>query len=51
MIDRKEGKPLEFDEVELKVSTALRQQIAEVYMGELKKQAKINVGDAALEKL
>lgn len=51
VIEKKPGKPLEYDEVELRVKNDLRTELTQAYVGELKKQAKIEVNDKAVDKL
>jgi peptidyl-prolyl cis-trans isomerase C len=51
VVEKKTGKPLEFDEVELRVKDLLRQQLVRNYVDSLKQQAKITVDNKALEKL
>lgn len=48
IIDKKIGKPLSYDEVELRVKDDLRQDLIQTYLGRLKRQAKIQVNDKAL---
>lgn len=51
ILDRKSGKPLEFDEVELRVKNDMRQELTAVYVSKLKKTAKVEVDDKAVDKL
>ena len=51
IVDKKPGKPLEFDEVELRVKNDMRQELTQVYVSKLKKTAKVEVNDAAVDKL
>ena len=43
VISKKTGKPLEYDEVELRVKNDLRQELTGVYVANLKKTAKVEV--------
>jgi parvulin-like peptidyl-prolyl isomerase len=49
ILEKKIGKPLEFDEVELRVADALRQQLIKNYLNSLRKESKIQIDTAALE--
>lgn len=51
VIDKKPGKALEYDEVELRVKNDLRQELTTAYVGGLKKQAKIEIDEKSLDKL
>lgn len=51
VLQKKVGKTLGYDEVELRVKNDLRQALATNYMGTLRKGAKIQVNDQAIEKL
>lgn len=51
IIKKKLGKPLEYGEVELRVKNDLRQQLAENYVANLRKTAKIKIEDQNLEKM
>jgi peptidyl-prolyl cis-trans isomerase C len=51
VVKKKFGKPLSYDEVELRVKEELRQDLVESYVGKLKQQAKVQVDDKALDKL
>jgi peptidyl-prolyl cis-trans isomerase C len=51
VIEKKIGKALEFDEVELRVKNELRQELIRTYVGKLKQQAKIQVDDKAVDKM
>jgi peptidyl-prolyl cis-trans isomerase C len=48
VVERKAGKPLNYDEVELRVKNELRQELTQNYLGTLKKQAKIEINEKAL---
>jgi hypothetical protein len=50
-VKKKFGRPLGYDEVELKVKGELRQELVQNYLGKLKSQAKISVDDKALDKI
>jgi peptidyl-prolyl cis-trans isomerase C len=45
------GRPLQYDEVELKVKNRLREQLIENYVGRLRTQARISIDDKALDKM
>jgi peptidyl-prolyl cis-trans isomerase C len=49
--ERKIGKPLSYDEVELKVKNELREELARDYIAGLRKQAKVQVDDKAVDTL
>lgn len=49
--ERKVGKPLSYDEVELKVKNELREELARNYIAGLRKQAKVQVDDKAVDSL
>lgn len=51
VVAHKAGKPLQFDEVELKVKNELRNELTQGYVASLKKQAKIELDDKAIDKL
>jgi len=51
IVDRKPGKPMNYDEVELRVKNDLRQDMIQSYVSGLKKQAKVQVDDKAVEKM
>lgn len=51
VVDKKSGKPLEYDEVELRVKGMMRQELAQQYVANLKKQAKIEVDQKAIDKM
>jgi parvulin-like peptidyl-prolyl isomerase len=51
IVDKKSGKILQFDEVELKVRNAMRQDLVGAYVGKLKQQAKVQVDDKAVDRL
>jgi peptidyl-prolyl cis-trans isomerase C len=51
VIDKKAGKILGYDEVELRVKNELQKQMAENYVGKLRTQAKIEIDDKALQKM
>lgn len=51
VLEKKVGRPLGYDEVELKVRGELRAELVNVYVGDLKNQAKVQVDDKALEKM
>lgn len=48
VIKKKAGKPMEFDEVENRVKNDMRQEITQSYVSNLRKQAKVQVNDAAV---
>jgi len=50
IIDRKLGRPLEYDEVELKVKGTLRDELIENYVADVRSKAKITLDEAALKK-
>ncbi len=49
--ERKSGQPLNYDEVELKVKAALRNELARNYVAGLRKVAKVSVDDKALDSM
>jgi parvulin-like peptidyl-prolyl isomerase len=51
VIQKKMAKPLEFHEVELQAREALKQELIRNYVNDLKKQAKIKIDRAAVDKL
>lgn len=51
VVDKKIGKTLAYDEVELRVKNELRQELTAVYLSNLRKQAKVQVDDKAVDKL
>lgn len=51
ILKKKVGKPLEFDEVKLRVESELRQHTVQGYVEGLKKEAKLEVNDKAVEKM
>lgn len=51
VIEKKMGKAMEYREVEVRVKNDLRQELTQNYINELKKQAKIQVNDRAIDKL
>jgi peptidyl-prolyl cis-trans isomerase C len=51
IVDKKFGRALEYDEVELRVKSELRDELVRSYLGKLKQQAKISVDDKALDTL
>ena len=51
VIKKRIGKPLEFSEVELKVKNELRNELTANYVANLRKQAKVEVDDKAVDKL
>ena len=51
VLKKRSGKPLEFDEVKLRVESELRQQTVQGYVEGLKKQAKLEVDEKAVEKM
>jgi peptidyl-prolyl cis-trans isomerase C len=46
--ERKAGKPLNYEEVELRVKNDLKQELTQAYIGNLKKQAKVEITDKSL---
>ncbi|MEK6706113.1 MAG: peptidylprolyl isomerase [Bdellovibrionota bacterium] len=48
VLEKKIGKTMEFDEVEMKAQNDLRQEMAKSFVGKLREQAKIQVNDKAL---
>ena len=51
IVQKKAGKPLGFDEVELRVKNELRQELIQTYVDKLKRTAKIEIDTKKLEKL
>lgn len=51
VIEKKFGKPLNYDEVELRVKEELKADLVESYVASLKAKAKVSVDDKALDKL
>ncbi len=51
VVDKKAGRPLEYDEVELNVKARLRQELIQNYVSKLRSQAKIQVNEKALDGL
>ncbi|MCM2321659.1 MAG: peptidylprolyl isomerase [Oligoflexia bacterium] len=51
VIEKKSGKPMEFSEVELRVRSELQQELTRFYVSKLRQKAKVQVDDAALERL
>jgi len=51
VIEKKIGKPLDYAEVEYRVRSDLRNEIAQTYVAQLRKQAKVQVDEKALEKM
>ncbi len=51
VIKKKPGKPLEFDEVVLRVKSDLRDSLTRNYVSSLRKQAKVEIDDKAVDKL
>ena len=51
VVDRKSGRQLDFDEVELQVKAQMRQDLVNDYLTSLKKSAKITIDEKAVEKL
>jgi peptidyl-prolyl cis-trans isomerase C len=49
VIDKKPGKPLAYADVELRVKNELQKQLTENYVGKLRKQAKVEINEKALE--
>lgn len=49
IIQKKPGKPLEFDEVELRVQNELRQDLTQVYVSKLRQQAKVKLNESNLK--
>ncbi len=50
VIDKRMGKPLEFEDVQFQVRSALREELMRNYVDNLKAQSKIKVDQVALEK-
>ncbi len=51
VVDRKVGKPLQYDEVELQVKASLREELSRSYLIQLKKTAQVKLNDKAIESL
>jgi peptidyl-prolyl cis-trans isomerase C len=51
VVDKKLGKALDYDEVELKVKNDMRQELVQAYVSQLRKQAKIEIDDKALNRV
>ena len=51
IIDRKTGKTMTYDEAEVKVKNDLKQELVHDYVTDLKKEAKVQIDDKALEKM
>ncbi|MGK5084976.1 peptidylprolyl isomerase [Bdellovibrionota bacterium FG-1] len=51
ILTKRSGKPVQYDEVELRVKNDLRNDLTQGYVGNLKKQAKVEVDDKAVDKL
>lgn len=51
IIDKKLGKALEYSDVELRVKSELRNQMAQEYIGKLRAASKIQVNDKSVDKL
>jgi hypothetical protein len=51
VVQKRFGKPLEFDEVELSVAADLRQRVISNYATNLRSQYKIKVDQAAINKM
>lgn len=51
ILKRKPGKALTFEEVELQVKNDLRQELTEEFVAKLKRQSKVQINEAALNKL
>ena len=51
VIEKKPGKPLAFSDVEGQVRNQLRQDLAQGTLGKLRTKAKIEMDDAAIEKM
>jgi peptidyl-prolyl cis-trans isomerase C len=49
VVDRKMGRPLEYDEVELKVKGALRDEMIETYLSNVRSSARITLDEAAFK--
>jgi peptidyl-prolyl cis-trans isomerase C len=50
VVSKKPGKPLKFEEVEAKVKNDLRTDLTQNYVGNLRKQAKVEVDEKAINK-
>jgi peptidyl-prolyl cis-trans isomerase C len=51
IVDKKFGKPMTYDEVELRVKQDLGASLKETYISKLRKEAKIQVNDSAINKM
>jgi peptidyl-prolyl cis-trans isomerase C len=51
VVEKSTGRPMEYDEVELRVKAAYRAELTKQYVGKLKQQAKVSVDDKAIDKL
>jgi parvulin-like peptidyl-prolyl isomerase len=51
IVDKKIGKPMTFDEVEMRVKQDLGSSLKDGYIGKLKKEAKIQINEQAIEKM
>jgi peptidyl-prolyl cis-trans isomerase C len=51
VIKKSPGKPLAYSEVELRVKSELQKQLTENYVAKLRKTAKIEIDEKALEKM
>lgn len=51
IVTKRSGKPLQYDEVELRVKNDLRGELTQNYVGGLKKTAKVEVDDKAVDKM
>ena len=51
VVDKRVGKPLEYHEVELRVKNDMRQDLVQAYLADIKKTAKIQIDEKAIEKL
>jgi peptidyl-prolyl cis-trans isomerase C len=51
IVGKKSGKPLAFDEVEMRVKQDMGHGLKDSYVGKLKKEAKIQINEPAIEKM
>jgi len=51
IVDKKLGKPMTFDEVEMRVKQDLGRTLKDGYVGKLKKEAKIQINEKSLDKI
>jgi parvulin-like peptidyl-prolyl isomerase len=51
VVDKKFGKPMTFDEVEMRVKQDLGRTLKDAYISKLKKEAKIQVNESAIDKI